>query len=79
MKFKCACCGYKTMELDEAEYHEICPVCFWENDPIQNKNENYIGGANQISLIEAKANYALFGAITEGMIKYVRPPFDNGK
>lgn len=67
------------MEHSNAIYHEICPVCFWENDPIQNKNENYVGGANQISLAEAKRNFALFGAITEDLIKYVRQPFDKEK
>ena len=79
MKFKCPCCGYKTMEHNEAEYHDICPVCFWENDPVQNENENFAGGANEICLSDAKENYFSFGAVTEDMIKYVREPFENEK
>lgn len=62
------------MEHDEAIYHDICPVCFWENDPIQNDDENYTGGANDISLLEARSNYRKFGAIKPKYIKNVRPP-----
>lgn len=62
------------MEHDEAIYHDICPVCFWENDPIQNYDEKYIGGSNDISLFEAKANYQKFGAIKQEYIKCVRSP-----
>lgn len=29
-KVRCLCCGYRT--LDERGGHEICPVCFWEDD-----------------------------------------------
>lgn len=63
------------MEHNEAVYHDICPVCFWENDPIQNDNEKYVGGANDISLSEAKANYQKFGAVKQEYIKFVRPPY----
>lgn len=63
------------MEHNDAIYHDICPVCFWENDPIQNDNEKYVGGANDISLSEAKANYQKFGAVKQEYIKSVRPPY----
>ena len=65
------------MEHDEAVYHDICPVCFWENDPIQNDDEKYIGGSNDSSLSEAKANYQKFGAVKQEYIKYVRSPYLN--
>lgn len=74
MKYNCPCCGYKTMEHKEAEYHDICPVCYWENDPVQNENEEYTGGSNEISLKKAKENYSSFGAISESAITFVRPP-----
>lgn len=65
------------MEHNDAIYHDICPVCFWENDPIQNDNEKYVGGANDISLSEAKANYQKFGAVKQKYIKSVRPPYSD--
>lgn len=63
------------MEHNDAIYHDICPICFWENDPIQNDNEKYVGGANDISLSEAKANYQKFGAVKQEYIKCVRPHY----
>ena len=71
----CPCCNCFTMEHNEVVYHDICPVCFWENDPIQNDNEKYVGGANDISLSEAKANYQKFGAVKQEYIESVRSPY----
>ncbi len=79
MKYRCPCCDCKTLVYDEPLYHEICPVCYWENDPIQNNDKDYSGGANGISLIEAKKNYETIGAVSSSMIKYVRRPFDDEK
>lgn len=67
-KFKCVCCGNKTMEHSDPLYHDICPVCFWENDPIQNENPDYAGGANRVCLNEAIMNYKKFGVAKE---KYI--------
>ena len=50
---KCPCCGQVAVE----EY-EICPVCKWQNDPVQAKKPDYSGGANRMSLCEARAAYA---------------------
>ena len=30
MKYKCLCCGYRTLE--ERGGYDICPVCYWEDD-----------------------------------------------
>lgn len=78
-KYRCVCCGYKTLEHDEALYYEICPVCFWENDPIQNENPDYRGGANRISLNQAKTNYTKYGAVKFSLKKYTRPPLKSEK
>lgn len=51
----CACCGSDLP--GEMEYDEICPVCGWEEDSVQNDEPDYRGGANTISLNEAKENY----------------------
>jgi hypothetical protein len=52
-EIKCPCCGKTTVN----EY-DICPICSWENDPIQLQNPNLGGGANQMSLAEAKEAYS---------------------
>ncbi len=69
--YECKCCGCLTIE-DE---YDICPVCFWEADPYQEKYPDYEGGANKVSLIQAKENYLSFGAAKEWDVEYVRDPF----
>ena len=61
--FACPCCGYKTFDEKPNGTFEICVVCFWEDDNIQNENPNYSGGANKISLKQAQKNFLDFGAI----------------
>ena len=68
----CLCCGFLT--IDERGGYEICPVCGWEDDPVQARDASYRGGANDCSLNEAKVNYTEFGAASRQMVKQVRPP-----
>ena len=42
--------------LREREY-DICSICSWENDPIQEEHPDMRGGANVMSLYEAKQTY----------------------
>lgn len=79
MKYCCPCCGYKTMEHKESEYHDICPGCYWENDPIQNEDEEYAGGSNLISLKVARENFLFLGAVSKDVIDFVRPPYEDEK
>ena len=75
MKYRCHCCGFATLTENPKDLtYEICPVCFWENDPLQNDTPNYSGGANAISLDKAKENYAIFGAVEERFVHIVRQP-----
>ena len=74
MKYKCPCCGFYTFEHRPNGTHDICKVCFWEDDPIQLDNPNYEWGANKVSLLQARENFLRFGACEEAMIPYVRKP-----
>lgn len=51
----CQCCNYYYGFKSE---YEICPNCGWENDNVQAKDPDYRGGANKMSLNEAKKAYA---------------------
>ncbi|MGM9858723.1 MAG: CPCC family cysteine-rich protein [Bacilli bacterium] len=76
---KCPCCGYYTfIEIERGNY-DICPVCFWEDDIVQEKNPNYDGGANRVSLVTARSNFKKYGACEKEMVKYCRPPKENEK
>lgn len=77
MKFNnhpCACCGFLTISFPSGDTYEICPVCFWEDDNFQNYDVDNKGGANEISLREAKQNFSKFGVSDLQFIKYVRRP-----
>ncbi|HWQ41310.1 MAG TPA: CPCC family cysteine-rich protein [Desulfosporosinus sp.] len=54
-KYKCACCGQDT--ITEPDFYEICPICGWEDDDLQRNEPDYRGGANEMSLNEAKEAY----------------------
>ncbi len=54
-RYACPCCGALT--LSQAGYWEICPTCRWEDDPVQEKHPELAGGANKLSLVQARAAY----------------------
>lgn len=72
MKIKCPCCGFYTLNEKEPKY-DICPVCFWENDPFQTKNPNETG-ANNVNLTEGRDNYHRFGACEVRLMTKTRAP-----
>ncbi len=73
-KYQCPCCGYYTFEEKTGGNYHICPVCYWEDDPIQYADIEYAGGANKVSLVQARQNFLKFGACEENLIDLVRKP-----
>ena len=49
----CPICGAYSF----SEPYDICPNCGWENDPVQAENPDMAGGANKLSLNEARKQY----------------------
>ena len=73
MKYKCPCCGYYTFSEPLGDTYDICPVCYWEDDEWQMSHPDEAGGANKVSLNQAKQNYKEFGACEQTMKAHVRP------
>ncbi|WP_072226643.1 CPCC family cysteine-rich protein [Type-E symbiont of Plautia stali] len=48
----CACCGKNL--IGEPGTYEICPICEWEDDPVQSGDPDFTGGANRPALNEAR-------------------------
>lgn len=46
----CPVCGQYRF----TEKYDICDICGWENDPVQLADETFAGGANEMSLTEAR-------------------------
>jgi Cysteine-rich CPCC len=51
----CLCCA--TPVIRERAAYEICPVCGWEDDPAQEQDPDFAGGANTSSLTQARAQW----------------------
>lgn len=49
----CPVCGKHTFEFEFA----LCPVCGWQNDLLQAKNVDLYGGANKMSVNQAREAY----------------------
>lgn len=70
----CPCCDSLTLPEPPPGTYFICPVCAWEDDPVQFANPDYVGGANRVSLAEARQNYAGFGSSAPDLVSLSRPP-----
>lgn len=68
----CKCCGYNTIGPEGDDGYEICPVCFWEADPVQNANPEFGGGANVPSPDEARRTFSAIGACEPRFLEQVR-------
>ncbi|MFV8753055.1 CPCC family cysteine-rich protein [Nannocystaceae bacterium ST9] len=62
----CVCCGFRT--LPECGY-DVCPVCFWEEDGIQDPDR--VSGPNHMTLREGRENFARLGAVSENATRHV--------
>ncbi|WP_442303559.1 CPCC family cysteine-rich protein [Terriglobus sp. 2YAB30_2] len=67
-------CGFLT--LDERGGHEICPVCFWEDDGQDEHDVDTVrGGPNGgLSPVQARRNFHAFGACEQRLLLHVRAP-----
>ena len=68
----CACCGFNT--IGEKGGYEICSICYWEDDPVQEADPWFGGGANKPSLCQAQLNYQQYGAMEKRFTSNVVPP-----
>lgn len=55
VRHPCPCCGSLTIE--EPGNYDICDVCGWEDDDLQSDDPEYAGGANDMSLNQARAAF----------------------
>lgn len=67
----CPVCDYRTLPVrgDWA----VCPVCGWVSDPVQEAIATERVGGNNVSLEEARANFARLGAISREKVGAVDP------
>ncbi len=71
--FPCPCCGYLVF-AEPPGSGDICLICFWEDDAEQLRFPSLEDATNVVSLRQAQAGYAAFGAIEERFAGDVRKP-----
>jgi hypothetical protein len=75
-KFPCPCCGYLVFDYQPG-FHQVCPICGWEDDLSQLRFPLMPGGANSVSLEDAQRNYCEFGASARRKRDRIRAPLDD--
>lgn len=78
-RYKCPCCGYRTLVERPPGSYEICPVCYWEDDDLQFHDLDFAGGANKVSLNIARSNFLAMGASDPQLKDLVRAPTEQEK
>lgn len=74
--YACPCCGFLTLDEPPPGTFNICPVCYWEDDPVQFAEPSLPSGANIVPLAEARRNFLGCGAASPEFLCSVRPPRD---
>lgn len=70
----CPCCGYLTLSPAQPGSYEVCPVCYWMDDPIQFADEQFVSDTNHVSLERARENFEQIGAASETVLDETRDP-----
>jgi hypothetical protein len=73
-RYPCACCDCFTLKEPPTGTFAICPVCRWEDDNLQVQDIDMSGGANTVSLRDARENFRRFGASEPRRRERVRSP-----
>jgi len=56
-RYACPCCDFLTLTRPPSGTYAGCPVCVWEDDGAQFEDLDYAGGANKVSLRQAREDF----------------------
>lgn len=77
-KYPCPCCGHLVFDFQPG-FHQICPVCGWEDDLTQLRFPLMPGSSNGVSLQDAQQNYQDYGASERRNLGTTRSPVEGEK
>jgi Cysteine-rich CPCC len=73
-RFACPCCEHLTLTEPPTGTFAICPVCRWEDDNVQFLDPDRAGGANRVSLGQARRNFRRVGVSDPQRQEHARAP-----
>jgi hypothetical protein len=74
VRYACPCCDFLTLAEPPTGTFAICPVCRWEDDNLQFNDLDRAGGANALSLRQAREHFRLHGVSNPRLSERARPP-----
>jgi hypothetical protein len=74
-KFPCPCCGHLVFDR-EPGFHQVRPICGWEDDLAQLRFPFMPGSSNVVSLFEAQRNFRSYGASERRNVGQTRDPVE---
>ena len=75
-KFPCPCCGYQVFD-HQPGFHQLCPICGWEDDLSQLRFPLMPGSSNRVSLQDAQRNFQDYGASERRNLGHTRDPIED--
>jgi hypothetical protein len=66
---QCPCCDYYTRRHRGS--HEVCPVCYWEDDGTGLEALDEVSSLNHITLRSARRNFEHLGASDQAAVSLV--------
>jgi len=73
-RYPCPCCGYYTLDEKPPGTDTICHVCWWHDDYVQFEDLAYEGGANELSLQQARENFRKIRVSDPSLKQHTREP-----
>jgi hypothetical protein len=74
VRYACPCCDFLTLTEPPSGTFAICPVCWWEDDNVQFCDPDHTGGANGLSLRDARDTFRRIGVSKPRLLQHARPP-----
>ena len=76
--YPCPCCGYQVHKYPPG-YHEVCPICGWEDELSQLRFVEMPGISNHVTLIRAQENFVEYGVSEKRNLGLGREPVPGEK
>lgn len=73
--YPCPCCGHLVFDYPPG-FHQVCPICGWEDNLAQLRFPLMPGAPNAVSLLDAQRNFAAHGAAELRNVGTTRAPFE---